>query len=85
MAELQLDTWHYRRRVVFWTMGYCGAVNAWVAVGGTDGALHMTIANGLIYLAGFMGLIYVAGALVEDLVRAKFGLPPRDNPPKDDP
>lgn len=81
--ELKLDSWHYRRRVVFATLAYCGAANAILLFRGTDGALHTVMAQGNIYLAGFMGLVYVAGALADDIVRAKLGMAPRNNPPKE--
>ena len=66
--ELDLDKerWKMRRRIVVISLSFCAGAIAYLIVKGEDTALHQSIANGLILLAGSVISSYIFGATWSD-------------------
>lgn len=59
-------SWKNRRRVIFTTLFYCGAVIGYMIFKGEDTGLNRDIASGLILLAASVIGSYVFGAVWDD-------------------
>ena len=59
-------TWKNRRRVIFGTLLYCGAIVGYLVFRGEDTGLNGDIASGLILLAASVIGSYVFGAVWDD-------------------
>ena len=66
-------SWKNRRVVVFCTLAYCAVVVLYLAIHGSDTALHQQIAIALVGLAGGTIGSYVFGAVWDDHSIRKFG------------
>ena len=66
--ELDIDKerWKMRRRVVVGSLLFCALGVGYLIVIGDDTALHQSIANGLILLAGSIISSYIFGATWSD-------------------
>lgn len=67
MSDTKLDSWAYRRTVIFLTLLFCACGIGYLIGFGQDTKLNETIANGLILLASSVILYYVAGSSYEDV------------------
>jgi hypothetical protein len=65
--------WRRRRRVIYWTLIYCGAQIAYLNVFGSDTALHQQLGIALIALAGSVTGSCVFGAVWDDHNARKAG------------
>lgn len=58
--------WAIRRRIIIATLTFCAGETLYLTVWGRDTALHETIANGILLLAGSVIGTYVFGAVWDD-------------------
>lgn len=58
--------WAIRRRIIIATLLFCAGETVYLTVWGRDTALHETIANGILLLAGSVIGTYVFGAVWDD-------------------
>lgn len=61
-----LGSWRLRRRVIFYTLGFCGADVGYLSIFATDTALHQQIGVALVALAATVIGSYVFGAVWDD-------------------
>lgn len=62
------DRWTYRRRVVFGTLLFCGAVISYVVWKDTGSETHQSALTALATLAGSVVLAYIGAPVVDDFL-----------------
>ena len=60
------ERWKIRRRIIYFTLLFCGLGIVYLIFNGDDTALNGTIANGLFLLAGSVIGSYIFGATWDD-------------------
>lgn len=58
--------WRIRRKIIVYTLAFCGACLAYLLIGGTDSRLHETIATGVMAMATAIITSYIAGSVFDD-------------------
>lgn len=70
------SAWFYRRCLIFSSFVLACAMLAYLAKYGTDGKLHLLIAEGCFWVIAADILIYVTGASADDLIALRLGRTP---------
>ncbi len=60
------NSWKTRRRIIYTTLVFCAGCVVYLVFAGQDTQLHLTIANGVILLAGSVIGSYIFGATWDD-------------------
>lgn len=77
-APLPRPSWHIRRRIILATLLFCAGEVIYLTGWGRDTAVHETLANGVLILAGSVIGAYVFGAVWDDAnVMSSLGRPRR--------
>ncbi len=60
------NSWKIRRRIIYTTLGFCAGCVVFLTLAGKDTQLNLTIANGVMFLAGSVIGSYIFGATWDD-------------------
>ncbi len=62
-----IGDWFHRRLMIYALLTFCMTLLVWLAWYGTNGDLHLMIAEGCFWLIGAILFFYIVGATVQDV------------------